>query len=210
MICLLDNDLIRKLAICDLLDESLDALQASRGEALVLPTAKYVLLKPIKKPERAKERLGEALFDRLNAFLNGVQSLDEQPSAEEQLVFDDIVGIDPGEAVLFSATARFDDVLLATGDKTSLYALAANPTCQEVCRRLNGKVICLEQVIVRVIEDIGFDQARAKIVPGADCDIALRAIIGSGLEATESIVRAGLESYIRDLRKKTASLLISE
>jgi hypothetical protein len=209
MNCLLDNDLIRKLAICDLLDESLKALHSSDAEAHVLPTARYVLLKPIKKPEKAKERLGDALFERLDAFFKRVRSLDQQPSATEQLAFDDVVGIDPGEAVLFSATDRFQDFLLATGDKNSLRALVSTPACDAICRRLNGKVVCFEQVILRIIDGIGFDAARAKIVPGADCDIALRAVFGSGLEATESNVRAGLDSYIADLRKATASLLIS-
>ena len=54
MICLFDNDLIKKLAICDVLGEAMAALQTTLAEVLVLPTARYVLLKPFKKPEVAK------------------------------------------------------------------------------------------------------------------------------------------------------------
>lgn len=208
MTCLLDNDLIKKLAFCDLLDQALEALQTTHGEALILPTARYVLLKPIKTPEQAKARLGEAVYDRLSEFFKNVQSLDVQPSADEQRVFDDIVGIDPGEAILFSASAHFGDFRLATGDKNSLRALAANPACRAICDRLNGKVVCFEQIVLGVLDSLSFDRARAKIVPGSACDTALRAVFGSGLEATEANVRAGLKAYIADLRKDTGSLLI--
>ena len=36
MICLADNDIFKKLAICNLLDEALSALDVSHSEVLVL------------------------------------------------------------------------------------------------------------------------------------------------------------------------------
>ena len=41
VICLVDNDVIYKLAMCNLLDDSLAALDLARTDAYVLPTAKY-------------------------------------------------------------------------------------------------------------------------------------------------------------------------
>ena len=57
MICLTDNDLILKLAVCDLFEEALAALETTHHEVYVLPSARFVLLKPIKKPVQAKARL---------------------------------------------------------------------------------------------------------------------------------------------------------
>lgn len=61
---------------------------------------------------------------------------------------------------------------------------------------------------MRVIDDIGVDAARAKIVPAANCDTALRAAFGSGLEATEANVRSSLAAYVAELRETTGGLLV--
>lgn len=207
MICLSDNDIILKLAVCNLLDEAFTALGAKREEIYVLPSAKHVLLKPIKKPDEAKSRLGEAISDRLHAFLDSIQVISVAPSAAEQQIFEDIVGIDTGEAGLFSVSAHYPEFLLATSDKNSLRALSASPACQSICRRLAGKVICFEQVVLRLIDRFGFDPICDKVVPARQCDTALRAVFGSGLDASEDSVRAGLTSYITDLRNQTGGLL---
>ena len=208
MICLSDNDIIKKLAFCDLLAEALQVLETSFGDVFVLNSARYVLLKPIKKPETAKAKLGAAVFDRLSNFLGSVQTLNVQPSLDEQRIFDDMLGIDTGEAILFSASALFSDFVLATSDKNSLRALASSSACQPIRQRLSNRVICFEQVILRLVNQIGFDFVRARVVPALDCDTALRAIFGSGLDATEENVRSGLASYIEGLRKETETLLV--
>ena len=173
MICLSDNDIILKLAVCDLLADALAALEATREEVYVLPTARFVLLRP-KHPEQAKERFGEAVVERVRAFLESVRVIDRSPPPEEQQILDDLVGIDAGEAVLFSATAYFPEYLLATSDKRSLRVLSAEAACQPICRRLAGKVFCFEQVILRIIDRMGFDAVRAKVIPARHCDTALR------------------------------------
>jgi hypothetical protein len=71
-----------------------------------------------------------------------------------------------------------------------------------------GRVICFEQTVLRVIDGVGFDLVLERVVPARHCDTALRAVFGSGLEATEVGVRAGLRSYIDDLRKQTGRLLL--
>lgn len=208
MICLSDNDIILKLAICGLFDEALDVLGAKPVEVYVLPTARFKL-GVAKNTEKTKARLGEAVFECLRAFLDRVQVINAVLPPEEQQLFDDILGIDAGEAVLFSATALFPDFLLATGDKNSLRALSANAACQSVCQRLAGKVICFEQIVVRIMDRFGFPVVRDKVVPVRACDTALRAVFGSGLDATEENVRAGLDSYISDLRRQTGGLLLA-
>ena len=119
-----------------------------------------------------------------------------------------LTGIHAGEAVLFSATIRFDYFILATGDKNSLRALASSPACQPIALRLCGHVICLEQIVTRVIQHFGFTHAKDKIVPARSCDTALRAAFGSGDAATESNVLAALDEYINELRSLAIDLLV--
>lgn len=210
MICLSDNDFIRKLAACDLLEEMLAALEITRDQVFILPTARYVLLKPFKNPEQAKIRLGEAVYERLKSFLESVTALNVAPSPEEQQMLDDVVGIDAGEAVLYSSTAHFADFLVATSDKTSLRALAAHSACDAISQRLNGRVLCFEQMILLIMDRIGFEALRAKVVPALHCDTSLRAVFGSGLSADETNVRTALASYIEHLRGETGGVLVVE
>lgn len=207
MICLSDNDLLKKLAICDLLEEALRALDTTRDCVFILPTARYSLLKP-NRPDKAKAQLGEVVYERLKAFIERVQVVQDAPSSEDQLAMDDVVGIDSGEAILFSSSRSFESFILATGDKKSLRAVVGASRCQSIVSNLNGRVICFEQLLLRIIKQAGFSHVRAKVVPVSHCDTALRVAFGSGLDATLENVQAALESYVNDLRHDVGPLLI--
>jgi len=210
MICLADNDIILKLASCDLLTEALVAFDAKTTSVFVLNSAIHKLLSP-KRPGKGKVKPGEPEYARLEAFFASVRVIDTTPSPDEQLAFNDVLGIDAGEAILFSASATYSDCLLATSDKRSLVSLsgAGGEVCQRVRERLAGRVICFEQTLLRVMNVVGFDFVRNRAVPARNCDMALRAVFGSGLEATEVGVREGLMSYIYDLKGQTGALLVT-
>src|SRR5262249_3360836 len=159
-----------------------------------------------KNAEKARARLGAVAFERLGLFLESVQEISTGVSESEQRIFDDLVGIDPGEAILFSATAELTDSLLAPGDKNSLWALAGSHACQQICERLTEKVICFEHLVLLAIDHAGFDLVRDRVVPARTCDTALRAVFGSGLQSTEANVRDGLNAYVTDLRNHTGTL----
>ena len=207
MIILSDNDIIYKLAACDMLDEALVALGVMYTDVYVLPTAKYKF-GITKNPARAEARYGPEVVARIRNFLANVRELDVVGPSEELQLLAEIDGIDVGEAVLFSATVRFDNYLLATGDKNSLRAMASSPTCQPIARRLSGHVICLEQLVTRVIAHFGFAYVKDKVVPARSCDTALRAAFGSGDAATESNVLTALDGYINELRSLNVDVLI--
>jgi hypothetical protein len=209
MICLTDNDIILKLAYCDLLTEAFDSLQVAFGDILVLNSAIHKILNP-KKPGKGKVKPNEPEYAKLQEFFDKVRVIDANPPPEELLAFNDIPGIDTGEAILFSATGLYDGSILATSDKRSLVALCAaeGEVCERVRSRLSGKVVCFEQSVLHVINQVGFDSILPKVVSGCHCDIALRAVLGSGISATRNGVCEGLISYIRDLRTQTFDLLI--
>jgi hypothetical protein len=209
MICLADNDIVKKLAICNLLDEAVGALEVSLEEILVLPTARFKL-GIAKKPEKTIASLGIETFRRLESFLESVGVIDIVPPPDEQRLFDDAMDIDPGEAILFSASAVYSDCYIATGDKRSLRALVAIPHAEKIVERLNHHILCFEQIVLRCIDHVGFELVRSKIVPASDCDTALRAAFGSGLEAQEESVTRCLISYIEHLRRETGQLLTQD
>jgi hypothetical protein len=58
VICLSDNDIIHKLAACDLLDDALAALSLARTDVYVLPTAKYKFRIAQRNVAQAEQRYG--------------------------------------------------------------------------------------------------------------------------------------------------------
>lgn len=201
-IVLSDHDILLKLAVWELLDGLPTVLQVARQEVFVLPTAKFKLNKLVGKSH------DQAVWNRLDAFLRSVREVVWTIPPDEQKLFEDTMGIDPGEAVLFSATAQHLDYLLATGDKGSLKALARSPGCRAVVERLKNHVICLEQIVKHSITHFGFEFVRNKVATAPPCDTAMNAVFGSGLLATEENVMSGLDSYIGDLRRSTVDLLV--
>jgi hypothetical protein len=207
VICLVDSDIIYKLAMCNLLDDTLTALDSARTDVYVLPTAKYKFGVARRRPGTGEQRYGNEVFARIRDFLASVREIDVAGPSEELQLLASIDGIDAGEAILFSATVEFDQYFLATGDKTSLRALALTPVCLSIAQRICGHVICLEQIVKRVIQHFGFSYVKDRVVPARACDTALSAVFGSGWDATEPNVLAALDSYINELRSLPIDLL---
>ncbi len=205
MIYLSDNDIVEKLAVCDLLDDALTAFSATRLDVYVIPTLKLRI--GGKSRAKAERRLGEAAVARILDFLEATQVIRDYSPDDYQLL-DDIVGIDPGEAILLSATSRFPDYYLLTGDKRCLKTLATYPECLAIAHRIRGKVVCFEQVLQRVIDRFGFAHVLAKVAPVLYCDTALRAAFGSGAQSTEPNCIACLQNYIGELRALPIDLLM--
>lgn len=207
MICLADNDIVKKLAICNLLEETAGALGVSNSEILVLPTARFKL-GVAKNPDKARAQLGNDAFERLKSFFANVGVISVVPPPDEQQLFDDAFDIDSGEAILFSASAHYANCIIATGDKRCLRALSCLPNGERIIARVEGRVICLEQIVTRIIDRFGFEVVRDRVFPVCECDTVLRAAFGSGLMATEENVRHSLTAYTDHLRKETGLLLI--
>jgi hypothetical protein len=207
VICLADNDIIHKLAACDLLDDALAALSLARTDVYVLPTAKYKFGITQRNAARAEQRYGAEVFVRIRDFLTSVREISIPGLPEELQLLAGVDGIDPGEAVLFAATAQFEQYLLATGDKNSLRALASTSVCRSIAQRIRGHVLCLEQLVKRVIQHCGFPYVKDKIIPARACDTALHVAFGSGANAIEANVLAVLDHYINELRSLAIDVL---
>jgi hypothetical protein len=137
-----------------------------------------------------------------------VREIDLVPPVDELQVLVETEEIDTGEVILFATAACLEGAVLATGDKRSLRALAGSAACRGIAERIAGRVICLEQIVYKVIGHLGFPRTKEKIVPARECDTALRAAFGSGDAATEENVLACLESYIAEVRGLPVALLV--
>lgn len=211
MICFADNDVLLKLAACDLLEEAVFVLGSTRSEVYVLPTAKYKIGHDRQK--RLQGNYGSGGVARTLEFIETVQEIASASDPEERDLLLAIDGIDAGEEVLFAATRGLDFYLVATGDKRSLRALALSSSCQPIYERMSGHIVCLEQIIARLIPHLGFEEVRSRVVPAVrsgNCDTSLKSAFGSGLQTTEDNVRRSISSRIVSLRSEVGELLIPD
>jgi hypothetical protein len=73
-----------------------------------------------------------------------------------------------------------------------------------------GRIVCFERLIDVYIDGIGIESMRTSIAKARDADKAIANCFGSKLSAPEASVRAGLRSYVDDLRRQTGRLLARE
>ncbi|WP_460207312.1 hypothetical protein [Scytonema sp. NUACC21] len=197
----MDNDIILKLVACSLFEEAVTCLGVAETDLRVLSDAKYVF----RKSRRIAQKYPQAIRDSAILIVDRCTKI--QPAPSEELQELEVEGIDPGERILISATKYETSFYLTTGDKRCLTALAAATQLVEIRQRLIGRVVCLEQLILKLIDQKGFDEVLAKVLPAREYDTALKAIFGSGEKATQESVLQALEGYIEDLRKRTEGLL---
>lgn len=186
---------------CNLFWEAVTSLGLTQADLRVLSNAKYVFL----KSRRVVQSYPQPIRDSAISILEGCTPILPEFSEEFQKL--QIEGIDPGEIILISATRYEASFYLTTGDKRCLKALVATPQLAAIRQRLTGRVICLEQLILKLIGTQGFDEVLTKVLPAREYDSALKAIFGSGERASQKNVLQALEGYIEDLRKKTEGLL---
>ncbi|WP_146601359.1 hypothetical protein [Novipirellula aureliae] len=121
--------------------------------------------------------------------------------------------IDAGEAVLFSAAYGEPSVIVCTGDKRAIRALAEHPLVTDFEAGFRRKFLCIEQALLLAIREHGFDPILRKVNLGLSeslpLDTAIRSSFGSGRDSTEENVISSLTGYIEDLRKDVGDLLFN-
>lgn len=204
MIYFCDNDIIQKVAAFDLWGELLATLGLQRGDLTVLSTAQFKF--GLRDPAKGEGKYGPVVFGRIRDVVTSASTLTQQIDPVDEALLAEVLGIDAGEAQLFSAASRDSTSILATGDKRSLLALLGEPKCAPIATRLAGRVHCLETLVRQMIQQVGFTSIKAKVVPAYACDTGIRAAFGSGLESTQEAVLAGLDAYLGDFAKHNVKL----
>ena len=203
MVYFLDNDVILKLTTYRILNEALDCLEIDRSDIRVLASARFVFCSKKLQKKHSKEILLSAIEFVESCATISAQDNDEYRLLEKQAKND----IDPGEATLIAATFHESASLLATGDKRCLQDLFSIESLELIHKKLQGRVICLEQIICKLIETQGFDWVLERVLPNLDCDKALKSAFGSGSNSQPGTVLGTLNSYIQDLQKTSSGIL---
>lgn len=200
VLALIDNDIFMKLVCCDLFEESLKLFKLDRENVGVLETLKYRL-------KKRKGGYSEAECERAMAIFAGLQAI---KASEDQNFsrLNNISSIDVGEAVLIAGAVLQGGSFLWTGDKRCLRALYEYEEVRDIHEGLKGRVICLEQVILGLIDRLGFAEVEARVQPGLKYDQALKLSFGYSVSLSEDGVKEGLKSCIEDLQNSSGGLLI--
>ena len=192
---LVDVDAMCKLAHWRLLE----LLPAITGVALpacsTLVSTKFRALKAIDKPDGKVFRC----VDAAKAVVSTVEAFAVLPQPDPALLaqFQDIAGIDSGEAVMLARLIEDSSTLFLTGDKRALRAVAAMD--DRVRASIAERVVPVECVIKCVLDAFGIDELRARVCTWKDVDKAIAIVMGSRCDQAEASVREGLASYLGEL-----------
>jgi hypothetical protein len=190
MIVLADNDIVGKLACCDLLPELMAWLKAPPAEIWVLPTMPFVLRKKLKNNAGA--------LVCLERFLLQVKPI---PQAQLESL-DRFSRLDVGESQMLAVLVDDSTVThMVTGDKRAL-KLIGEMACTDVAlfkRLKTTQVDCLESIMLGLIDQFGYATVNAKAIHGLHSDTVLK--ISFGQQRNQTDARQALTSYLNDVRK---------
>ena len=202
MICFADTDILLKLASCDLLPPTLTVLGVTRQEVSVFREEAYRVYKY--DAEVLRQYTQEARQCALR-FINSVHGLFTEPDPEEQAYMVNAF-IDSGEQIVFGATREYAEFQVITADRNALRALAHADGCGGICNRMQGRVISLEQILLRLILHLGFEIVQEHVLPCAKHDAAFSLPFAAGKTQVEA--ETELRTRIEILRAQTRDLLV--
>jgi hypothetical protein len=204
LILLSDNDIIIKLACCELLDEFVKSFGAAESDFRVLASARF---KVSPKNKQMVAEHGIVAVQRAHEFICRLQVIEVPADSDDERLALARPGIDPGEQILFSASRNYPKFSILTGDKNSLRTLLSALKIDSVKKRLAGRVECFEAIMLKILTKPKFALLLPRIVAGAKCDTALQVVFGLGLETTYEKAIEGLNHYLSALRAQTGKLL---
>jgi hypothetical protein len=189
MIVLADNDIVHKLARCELLPELLIWLKAPPAQIWVLPSMPFVLRRKLKADATA--------LTCLKNFLRLVKPI---PAAEISSM-ERFEQLDVGERQMLAILVDDAQVTqMVTGDKRALKLMGEiASTDQALAGRLaTARIDCLESIMLGLIDQFGFAAINAKATRGATAD----GVLGMSFGAKRSQAHAveALTSYLADVR----------
>lgn len=209
---LVDNDILLKGCSYGLIDEFLGTLAIKVNEAGVLASARYVLRPRFRKLQVQFPEAAEVLFERILQQVVEIEPTEDEQSFAAELEFQAQLrqlSLDSGESLLISILVLRQVPLLLTGDKKAIIAL---DQMLDIVPRLNaivGKILCLEQLLVSLLESGDYQEFTRAICAASAADKAISICFGciSGGVSKESCLH-GLGSYLSNLRASAGRILL--
>lgn len=201
---LVDVDAMCKLAHWRLLELLPAITGVAPASCSTLVSTKFRALRALDKPDGKVFRC----VDAAKTVVSAVEAFGELPQPDPALLtqFQDIAGIDAGEAVMLARLIEDPNALFLTGDKRALRAVAAMN--EEVRASIAERVVPVECVIKCVLDAFGIDELRARVCTWKDIDKAVAVVMGSRCDQAEASVRDGLATYLGELHALCQPTLI--
>jgi hypothetical protein len=205
VICFPDTNVVFKLAGFDLLHEALSVLAVAPQDLFILQETRKMCLGTARTS--IEREYGRQAIPRVEGLMQaaGKKPSSIDPDELEILTYAD--GIDAGEAVLFAATRNHTEFLVVTDDKNSLRALAEEPDCEVIFERIRDRVICLEDLLLRILAQYPYEQVRHKLLRAHHCVGALSQTLGQNQHAGQLQVENALRVAMERLRLETNYIL---
>lgn len=183
MIVFADNDILIKLAGCELLIPFCEAVGVQDTEIFVTQSARFAIPKQSRKKLTTPESL-----EQLKLFIERTGTI--QQAHQETEILDRLIetpNIDGGEAFLILSAYNTPETKLATGDKRCLSALLNTPSLIDIANGLGGRVYTLETALLILISRLGFDFVNHQVVNRCVTDGTLNLAFGSGRSVDNAI-----------------------
>jgi len=199
----IDNDIIKKLATFDLFNETVQCFGIEPQQIRILGTAKYKFNQDWAKFKSGKSRKAQDNVTNYEKILELAESLptilDSEIDSEVFAALSQDKDIQAGEAILASHIVRVlqqpspNEAFVLTGDKVFLRTLAMLDI-PDIQVSLINRIWCLEQLVLQNVKVYGFEVVCRKIVPVRECDMAIKAVFGSGTQAVPDNALVTLQS----------------
>lgn len=200
----LDNDIILKLGSLGFLDELEKIFVTNSSSIYILPTAFHY----IKNNKKLRLKYSE---ESLQSIIKKIKTYQEIPNEyvddERFLSLADIEKIDAGERVLFALNPTEKDFLILTGDKRSLEQLGIHLSDNKIIDDLNGKIVCLEFIITKLLKTKGFNIIKSKMKETNFAGDTGMKLIFNQRDLSLEKVNEGIMSFYNELKGKTKNLL---
>jgi hypothetical protein len=189
MIILADNDIIHKLACCELLDSFLEWIESPPAVVWVIPSIPFVLRKKLKNNPTA--------LACLEAFLLKTRPI---PEASMDLL-ERYEQLDEGERQMLAVLVEDQRITrLVTGDKRALRQIAGmvSGDAPLSSRLSQTRTDCLESVMLGLMDHFGYPVINGKASLGVDSDKVLKMTFGPA--RSEAHAREVLGVYLKELQ----------
>lgn len=213
--CLLDNDIVLKIAAFQLGEAVLPMLTINDERPAILGVGRFVVTRKAERVGRFQYSAAVAASaGALLAQLGVVEPNEDEIelAAEfETAALQEGVEFDTGEAQLLAMLLHRSCPAIVTGDKRAVVAMSK---LADVQVHAPGMVICLEQLLAQVVSGHPIEALRTLICSEPNADTATSMCFACAtIDATEldrEDVTSALQSYVADLRRKSGDVLMAD
>lgn len=199
----LDNDIILKLSSAGLLDKIAKIFNSSSSSIYILPTAKPY----ISKNKKVLSNYGASTVKETLATISNYRVIPDSYIDENKFIkLSQVAGIDSGEQVLYSLTPKSNNFFILTSDKISITALSNSSEINELHTFLKNKIVCLEQILILLIQSEGYAAIKEKVTNSNFCEDKMLKICFNQVNSNEKMILSCLKSYIKDLKDNAGTL----